>query len=80
MFVKEEEDEQNEKVRGCEKGAEERRRRAKLRAGPDGTYAGATSDTIAELMGFASSQQVIRRYMPKTVTDKRELMKKMFGE
>lgn len=43
-------------------------------------HAGATSDTIAELMGFASSQQVIRRYMPKTVTDKRELMKKMFGE
>lgn len=42
--------------------------------------AGATSDMIAEVMGFASSKQVIRRYMPKTVTDKRELMKKMFGE
>ncbi|MBS6397522.1 MAG: tyrosine-type recombinase/integrase [Clostridiales bacterium] len=41
---------------------------------------GATSDMIAELMGFASSQQVIRRYMPKTVTDKRELIKKMFKE
>lgn len=42
--------------------------------------AGATSDTIAELLGFASSQQVIRRYMPRAVTDKRELIKKMFSE
>lgn len=42
--------------------------------------AGASSDMIAELMGFASSQQVIRRYMPKAVTDKKELVKKMFGE
>lgn len=41
--------------------------------------AGASSDMIAELMGFASSQQVIRRYMPKNVTDKSELVKKMFG-
>ena len=41
--------------------------------------AGASSDMIAELMGFASSQQVIRRYMPKNVTDKTELVKKMFG-
>lgn len=42
--------------------------------------AGASSDTIAELIGYASSRQVIRRYMPRTVTDKRELVKKMFGE
>ncbi|MBS6396071.1 MAG: tyrosine-type recombinase/integrase family protein [Clostridiales bacterium] len=41
---------------------------------------GATSDTIAELMGFASSQQVIRRYMPRSVTDKQELVRRMFGE
>ena len=40
--------------------------------------AGASSDTVAELMGFASSQQVIRRYMPRETTDKKELMKKMF--
>lgn len=43
-------------------------------------HAGATSDMIAELMGFASSQQVIRRYMPTAVTDKRELIRKMFEE
>ena len=42
--------------------------------------AGASSDTIAELMGFASSQQVIRRYMPKAVTNKKELVKKMFRD
>lgn len=42
--------------------------------------AGATSDMIAELMGFASSQQVIRRYMPKKVTNKRDLVNKMFAE
>lgn len=42
--------------------------------------AGAGSDIIAELMGFASPQQVIRRYMPKTVTDKKELVQKMFGK
>lgn len=43
-------------------------------------HAGASSDMIAELMGFASSQQVIRRYMPKSAVDKRELVRKMFGE
>lgn len=43
-------------------------------------HAGASSDTIAEIMGFSSSRQVIRRYMSRTVTDKRELLKKMFGE
>lgn len=42
--------------------------------------AGATSDMIAELMGFASPQQVLRRYMPKTATDKRELVKRMYGK
>lgn len=42
--------------------------------------AGGTSDMIAELMGFASSQQVIRRYMPQTAVDKRELVEKMFRE
>lgn len=41
--------------------------------------AGATSDTIAELMGFASSQQVIRRYMPRSVFDKHELVNRMYG-
>ncbi len=41
--------------------------------------AGASSDMVAELMGFASSQQVIRRYMPRSVADKSELIKKMFG-
>ena len=40
--------------------------------------AGASSDMIAELMGFASSQQVIRRYMPRTILNKKELMKRMF--
>ncbi len=40
--------------------------------------AGASSDMIAELMGFASSQQVIRRYMPRTGTDKKTLVNKMF--
>lgn len=30
-------------------------------------------------MGFASSQQVIRRYMPKAVANKKELVKRMFG-
>ncbi len=43
-------------------------------------HAGAGSDMIAELMGFASSQQVIRRYMPKASVNKRELIRKMFGE
>lgn len=43
-------------------------------------HAGAGSDMIAELMGFASPQQVIRRYMPEASVDKRELVKKMFGE
>jgi len=42
--------------------------------------AGATSDMIAELMGFASSQQVIRRYMPKTAADKKDLVNKMFAK
>lgn len=42
--------------------------------------AGATSDMIAELMGFASPQQVLRRYMPKTATDKRELVRRMYGK
>lgn len=39
---------------------------------------GASSDTVAELMGFASPQQVIRRYMPRAVTDKKELVRRMF--
>lgn len=41
---------------------------------------GATSDMIAELMGFASPQQVVRRYMPKAAADKRELVNKMFAD
>ena len=41
--------------------------------------AGATSDLIAELMGFASSQQVIRRYMPAGKMNERELLNRMFG-
>lgn len=40
---------------------------------------GATSDVIAELMGFASSQQVVRRYMPKRTVDKQELVNRMYG-
>lgn len=43
-------------------------------------HAGANSDMIAEMMGFASSRQVIRRYMPKEAADKRELVNKMFCE
>ena len=41
--------------------------------------AGASSDMVAELMGFASSQQVVRRYMPRGAEDKSELVKKMFS-
>ena len=41
--------------------------------------AGATSDLIAQLMGFASSQQVIRRYMPANKMNERELLDRMFG-
>lgn len=41
--------------------------------------AGATSDVIAELMGFSSSQQVVRRYMPKRKTDRRELVNRMYS-
>lgn len=41
--------------------------------------AGATSDMIAELMGFASPQQVIRRYMPKAASDKRKLVERMYA-
>lgn len=40
--------------------------------------AGATSDMIAELMGFASAQQVVRRYMPKAVADQREFVNRMY--
>lgn len=40
--------------------------------------AGATSDMIAELMGFASAQQVVRRYMPKTVSDKHAFVNQMY--
>lgn len=40
--------------------------------------AGASSDMIAELMGFASSKQVIRRYMPMRMENKRELINKMY--
>lgn len=41
-------------------------------------HAGATSDMIAELMGFASPQQVVRRYMPQNTVDKRELVNRMY--
>ncbi|MBS6396008.1 MAG: tyrosine-type recombinase/integrase family protein [Clostridiales bacterium] len=41
--------------------------------------AGASSDDIAELMGFASSQQVVRRYMPKGRQNRDELLKRMYG-
>ena len=41
--------------------------------------AGASSDDIAELMGFSSSRQVVRRYMPKGRTDRNELLKRMYG-
>lgn len=42
--------------------------------------AGATSDVLAELMGFASPQQVVRRYMPRMAEDKRTLVDRMFSE
>lgn len=41
--------------------------------------AGATSDVIAELMGFSSTRQVIRRYMPHMTSDKEELVERMCG-
>ena len=41
-------------------------------------HAGASSDMIAELLGFSSSRQVIRRYMPEMAMNKKELVKKMF--
>lgn len=41
-------------------------------------HAGATSDIIAELMGFATPQQVIKRYMSRSPVDKRELIDRMF--
>ena len=41
--------------------------------------AGATSDLIAQLMEFASSQQVIRRYMPANKMNERKLLDRMFG-
>lgn len=40
--------------------------------------AGATSDMIAELMGFASAQQVVRRYMPRIPCDKKNLVNQMY--
>ncbi|MCC8139675.1 MAG: site-specific integrase [Lachnospiraceae bacterium] len=40
--------------------------------------AGATSDMIAELMGFASPQQVIRRYMPRAAASREELVEKLY--
>lgn len=42
--------------------------------------AGASSDIIAELMGFSSSRQVIRRYMPHMSSDKQELVERMCGK
>lgn len=42
-------------------------------------HAGASSDVIAELMGFASPRQVVRRYMPGATTDKKELINQMYG-
>lgn len=41
--------------------------------------AGASSDVIAELMGFSSTRQVIRRYMPNIASDKEELVERMCG-
>ncbi len=41
--------------------------------------AGAPSDMIAELMGYASSQQVIRRYMPLSALGKQDLVNQMFA-
>lgn len=43
-------------------------------------WAGASSDMIAELMGFSSSRQVVRRYMPKNAMDKRTLVNHMYEE
>lgn len=45
----------------------------------DRMQAGATSDLIAQLMGFASSHQVIRRYMPANKMNERKLLDRMFG-
>lgn len=41
-------------------------------------HAGASSEVIAELMGFASAQQVVRRYMPGKTEDKRALVNRMY--
>lgn len=41
-------------------------------------HTGAASDMIAELMGFASTRYVIRRYMPASAENKRELVNRMF--
>ena len=41
-------------------------------------HAGASSEVIAELMGFASARQVVRRYMPNKSEDKRELVNRMY--
>lgn len=40
--------------------------------------AGAASDTIAELMGFTSVRQVVRRYMPPSMSDKWGLVNQMY--
>ncbi|MBS6397175.1 MAG: site-specific integrase, partial [Clostridiales bacterium] len=42
--------------------------------------AGATSDVVAELMGFASAQQVTKRYMSGSPRGKRELVERMYEE
>lgn len=40
--------------------------------------AGASSDIIAELMGFASAQQVVRKYMPASSLDRHDLVNQMY--
>ena len=40
--------------------------------------AGAASDLIAQLMGFASPNQVLRRYMPVNDKNAREIIERMF--
>ena len=43
-------------------------------------HAGGTSDVVAELMGFASAQQVTKRYVSGSPRGKRELIERMYKE
>ena len=42
--------------------------------------AGADSDTVAELLGYYSSRQIIRRYMPRKAIDKKKIVERMYEQ